>query len=51
MKITLTSVYIDDQVKGFEFYTVVLGFVKKSDMPAGQFKWLSGCLARWSRGY
>jgi catechol 2,3-dioxygenase-like lactoylglutathione lyase family enzyme len=38
MKINLTSVLVDDQDKALRFYTEVLGFVKKMDMPAGKFK-------------
>jgi len=41
MKIDLTSVFVDDQDKALKFYTEVLGFVKKSDFPVGQFKWLT----------
>ncbi len=41
MKIYLTSVYVDDQDKALKFYTEVLGFLKKSDFPVGQFKWLT----------
>jgi catechol 2,3-dioxygenase-like lactoylglutathione lyase family enzyme len=41
MKIKLTSVFVDDQDKALKFYTEVLGFVKKSDFPVGQFKWLT----------
>ncbi|TCS93227.1 VOC family protein [Hazenella coriacea] len=41
MKINLTSVYVDDQEKALQFYTEVLGFVKKNDLPAGKFKWLT----------
>lgn len=41
MKMYLTSVYVDDQDKALKFYTEVLGFVKKSDFPVGQFKWLT----------
>ena len=41
MKIKLTSVFVDDQDKALEFYTKVLGFVKKTDFPAGEFKWLT----------
>lgn len=35
MKIDLTSVMVDDQAKALAFYTDVLGFVKKTDTPAG----------------
>jgi predicted enzyme related to lactoylglutathione lyase len=41
MKIKLTSVFVDDQGKALKFYTNVLGFVKKLDLPAGKFKWLT----------
>ncbi len=41
MKITLSSVLVDDQVKALEFYTEVLGFEKKTDMPAGDNRWLT----------
>lgn len=41
MKIDLTSVFVDDQDKALKFYTEVLGFIKKSDLPAGNFRWLT----------
>ena len=41
MKITLTSVYVDDQEKALRFYTEVLGFVKKADFSQGPFRWLT----------
>jgi catechol 2,3-dioxygenase-like lactoylglutathione lyase family enzyme len=41
MKIHLCSVMVDDQTKALAFYTRVLGFVKKTDMPAGEFRWLT----------
>lgn len=41
MRIKLTSVFVDDQDKALKFYTEVLGFVKKSDFPVGQFRWLT----------
>lgn len=41
MKIHLTSVFVDEQEKALTFYTEVLGFVKKMDMPAGEFRWLT----------
>jgi len=40
MKIKLTSVLVDDQSKALRFYTEVLGFVTKQDMPAGDYRWL-----------
>ncbi|MGI8582045.1 MAG: VOC family protein, partial [Chitinophagaceae bacterium] len=39
MKIKLTSVMVDDQDKALKFYTEVLGFIKKNDMPLGEYKW------------
>ena len=41
MRIKLTSVFVDDQDKALKFYTEVLGFVKKADVPVGEFKWLT----------
>lgn len=41
MKITLTSIMVDDQDKALRFYTDVLGFVKKSEFPVGEYKWLT----------
>jgi len=41
MQIKLTSVFVDDQDRALKFYTEVLGFVKKYEFPAGQFKWLT----------
>lgn len=41
MKIKLSSVLVDDQEKALTFYTEVLGFVKKTDVPLGKFKWLT----------
>ena len=41
MKINLTSVLVDDQDKALRFYTDVLGFVKKTDIPLGEHRWLT----------
>ncbi len=41
MQIKLASVFVDDQEKALRFYTEVLGFVKKTDVPAGDFRWLT----------
>ncbi|GGK02111.1 hypothetical protein GCM10007063_25470 [Lentibacillus kapialis] len=41
MRIKITSVFVDDQEKALQFYTEVLGFRKKMDTPAGDFKWLT----------
>ncbi|MGH9800418.1 MAG: VOC family protein [Blastocatellia bacterium] len=41
MKIVVTSVMVSDQEKALKFYTEVLGFVKKTEIPMGQFKWLT----------
>jgi catechol 2,3-dioxygenase-like lactoylglutathione lyase family enzyme len=41
MKIKLTSVIVDDQDRALHFYTEVLGFVKKTEIPAGKFRWLT----------
>lgn len=41
MKIHIASVPVDDQAKALAFYTDVLGFVKKNDIPMGQWRWLT----------
>ena len=41
MRINLTSVLVDDQQKALRFYTEVLGFVKKTDIPMGEHSWLT----------
>ncbi|MEU9140967.1 VOC family protein [Streptomyces sp. NPDC048404] len=42
MKIHLTSVFVDDQAKAEHFYTEILGFVKKHDIPCGEeARWLT----------
>ena len=42
MKIVVTSVLVDDQEKALRFYTDVLGFVKKEDVPlGGDARWLT----------
>jgi catechol 2,3-dioxygenase-like lactoylglutathione lyase family enzyme len=41
MRINLTSVLVDDQAKALQFYTDVLGFVKKTDIPLGEDRWLT----------
>ena len=41
MRIYITSVLVDDQDKALRFYTDVLGFVKKNDIPLGEHRWLT----------
>jgi catechol 2,3-dioxygenase-like lactoylglutathione lyase family enzyme len=41
MKITVTSVLVDDQDKALRFYTEVLGFEKKTEIPLGEARWLT----------
>jgi len=41
MKIVVTSVFVDDQEKALQFYTGILGFVKKHDIPMGHARWLT----------
>ncbi|SFX58714.1 VOC family protein [Streptomyces atratus] len=41
MRIHLSSVFVDDQDKALRFYTEVLGFVKKHDVPLGEARWLT----------
>ena len=41
MKIALTSVFVDDQRAALAFYTEVLGFTKRRDVPVGDNFWLT----------
>ena len=41
MRIKLTSVMVEDQDKALTFYTDVLGFNKKHEIPVGQYKWIT----------
>ena len=41
MRIKLTSLMVDDQSKALRFYTEVLGFTKKHDIPVGEYRWIT----------
>ncbi len=41
MRINLASVLVDDQERALRFYTDVLGFVKKTEVPLGEHRWLT----------
>lgn len=41
MKIIVTSLFVDDQDKALNFYSETLGFVKKHDVPTGEFRWIA----------
>lgn len=41
MRIVVTSIFVEDQEKALKFYTEALGFVKKHDVPAGEFRYLT----------
>ena len=41
MRITMTSILVDDQEKGLRFYRDLLGFRLKHDQPAGAYRWLT----------
>jgi catechol 2,3-dioxygenase-like lactoylglutathione lyase family enzyme len=41
MRIKLTSIMVDDQDKAIRFYTDVLGFRKKHDIPVGEYRWIT----------
>ncbi len=41
MKINVMSVLVDNQAKALRFYTEVLGFVKKNEIPLGEHSWLT----------
>jgi catechol 2,3-dioxygenase-like lactoylglutathione lyase family enzyme len=41
VRINITSVMVDDQAKALAFYTDVMGFVRKHDVPIGEYRWLT----------
>lgn len=41
MRIVVTNVYVDDQEEALNFYTRILGFKKKQDIPMGESRWLT----------
>ena len=41
MRISLNNVIVNDQERALRFYTEVLGFQKKMDLPAGEYRWLT----------
>ena len=41
MQIKFASIPVQDQAHALNFYTAVLGFVKVSDLPAGEYRWLT----------
>ena len=41
MRINLASIFVDDQAKALDFYTNTLGFEKKTEIPLGDFSWLT----------
>jgi predicted enzyme related to lactoylglutathione lyase len=41
MKVKLTSIMVNDQDRALQFYTGILGFVKKTEIPMGKHKWLT----------
>jgi uncharacterized glyoxalase superfamily protein PhnB len=41
MRVRLESIIVDDQAKALKFYTETLGFVVKTDIPAGGARWIT----------
>ncbi|GAB3152675.1 VOC family protein [Micromonospora sonneratiae] len=41
MRINVTSVMVHNQDEALRFYTEVLGFVKKTEIPLGEARWLT----------
>src|SRR5688572_13848750 len=41
MRIKLSSLMVNDQEKALTFYTDVLGFRKKHDIPVGAYRWIT----------
>jgi catechol 2,3-dioxygenase-like lactoylglutathione lyase family enzyme len=50
VRIAVTSVLVDDQDKALAFYTDVLGFLKMTDLPAGQYRWITVASAMVPQG-
>ena len=41
IRITVTSVFVDDQARALAFYTDKLGFAPALDIPVGECRWLT----------
>jgi predicted enzyme related to lactoylglutathione lyase len=41
MRIIVTSIFVEDQDKALKFYSETLGFVKKQDVPSGEYRWIT----------
>jgi glyoxylase I family protein len=42
MKVTVASIFVDDQNKALRFYTEVLGFLPSQDIPVGgDYRWIT----------
>jgi catechol 2,3-dioxygenase-like lactoylglutathione lyase family enzyme len=41
MRVNLASVMVDDEVKALRFYTEVLGFKEKTNVPLGEHRWIT----------
>ncbi len=41
MKIIVTSLFVEDQAKALKFYSEILGFEKKHDVPVGEYRWIT----------
>lgn len=50
MQITLASIFVEDQVRALAFYSKVIGFEKKHDIPMGEFRWLTVCSPEGAAG-
>jgi catechol 2,3-dioxygenase-like lactoylglutathione lyase family enzyme len=50
MRIYVTSVFVDDQAKALKFYTEILGFRLKNDVPVGEHRWLTVVSAQEPEG-
>ncbi len=37
----MTSIFVEDQDKALKFYSEKLGFVKKHDVPTGEYRWIT----------
>jgi predicted enzyme related to lactoylglutathione lyase len=41
LKIIVTSIFVNDQDKALDIYSKTLGFIKKHDVPTGEYRWIT----------
>lgn len=41
MRLRLTSLMVNDQDRALKFYTEIVGFQKKHEIPVGEYRWIT----------